>query len=68
MLCNLMNKLKTHNTFYGKRWTPLAVAHSWHRDGLEEILTPRAHGQSPLALPPSPYLCLPFMSIVKIAR
>lgn len=49
-------------------WTPLAVAHSWHRDGLEDILTPRAQGQSSLALSPSPYLCLPFMSIVKIAR
>ncbi|XP_052199025.1 probable E3 ubiquitin-protein ligase XBOS32 [Diospyros lotus] len=47
-------------------WKPLMVAQSWHRDWLEEIL-----GSMPKDKPqllPSPYLCLPLMSIVKIAR
>ncbi|GFQ01205.1 probable E3 ubiquitin-protein ligase xbos32 [Phtheirospermum japonicum] len=47
-------------------WTPLMVARSWHRDCLEDILS-----QQPRCLPklsPSPYLCLPLMSIVEIAR
>lgn len=48
------------------RWTPLMVARSWHRDGLEEILSARPERQ-PRPLP-SPFLCLPLMSIVKIAR
>lgn len=48
------------------RWTSLMVARSWHRDGLEEILSTRPEKQ-PRPLP-SPFLCLPLMSIVKIAR
>lgn len=47
-------------------WTPLAVAQSWHRDCLEEILSTRTENRPQLL--PSPYLCLPLMSIVKIAR
>ncbi|CAA0820010.1 E3 ubiquitin-protein ligase XBAT32 [Striga hermonthica] len=48
------------------RWTPLMVARSWHRDCLEHILTPGSGGEKRLS--PSPYLCLPLMSIVEIAR
>ncbi|KAL2586603.1 hypothetical protein GLYMA_13G091900v4 [Glycine max] len=47
-------------------WTPLMVARSWHRDWLEDILkTPPA---DPLQVLPSPYISLPLMSIVRIAR
>ncbi|KAH7845644.1 hypothetical protein Vadar_004332 [Vaccinium darrowii] len=48
------------------KWTPLMVTHSWHRDGLEEILSTKLEEQPQLL--PSPFLCLPLMSIVKIAR
>jgi len=42
------------------------VARSWHRDWLEDILkTPPAE---PLQVLPSPYISLPLMSIVRIAR
>ncbi|KAL4589971.1 hypothetical protein LXL04_002884 [Taraxacum kok-saghyz] len=52
-----------------KGWTPLAVAQSWNRDWLEEVLTaPPQHHHQPPPPPPSPYLCLPLMSVVKIAR
>ncbi|KAF3452860.1 hypothetical protein FNV43_RR03293 [Rhamnella rubrinervis] len=47
-------------------WTPLMVARSWHRTWLEDILTTQPEGQS--QSPPSPYLSLPLMSIIKIAR
>ncbi|KAL1548899.1 putative E3 ubiquitin-protein ligase xbos32 [Salvia divinorum] len=47
-------------------WTPLMVARSWHRDSVEEILSQRPAGRPRLC--PSPYLCLPLMSIVEIAR
>ncbi|KAM7268732.1 hypothetical protein ACFE04_010898 [Oxalis oulophora] len=47
-------------------WTPLMVARSWHRDCLEEILSTESEEQSQII--PSPYLSLPLMSIVKIAR
>uniref|UniRef100_A0A5B7A0U2 RING-type E3 ubiquitin transferase n=1 Tax=Davidia involucrata TaxID=16924 RepID=A0A5B7A0U2_DAVIN len=47
-------------------WTPLMVARSWHRDWLEEVLSTPPERQ--LQLLPSPYLCLPLLSIVKIAR
>uniref|UniRef100_M4DV71 RING-type E3 ubiquitin transferase n=1 Tax=Brassica campestris TaxID=3711 RepID=M4DV71_BRACM len=50
-------------------WTPLMVARSWHRNCLEEVLNPTT--EQPLSqLPkvPSPFLCLPLMSIVKIAQ
>lgn len=47
-------------------WTPLMVARSWHRHWLEGILSRRPEGR-PLILP-SPYLSLPLMSMVKIAR
>ncbi|KAK6127022.1 hypothetical protein DH2020_039238 [Rehmannia glutinosa] len=47
-------------------WTPLKVARSWHRDWLEDILTQESGGERRLS--PSPYLCLPLMSIVEIAR
>ncbi|XP_020871902.1 E3 ubiquitin-protein ligase XBAT32 [Arabidopsis lyrata subsp. lyrata] len=45
------------------------VARSWHRNWLEEILNPTTE-QPQLHLPnvPSPFLCLPLMSIVKIAQ
>lgn len=49
-----------------KGWTPGAVARSWHRDWLEEVLTAQPEGQAPTSS--SPYLCLPLMSVVKIAR
>ncbi|KAH0906705.1 hypothetical protein HID58_038532 [Brassica napus] len=51
-------------------WTPLMVARSWHRDWLEETLNPTTE-QQPQSHPPkvpSPFLCLPLMSIVKIAQ
>lgn len=52
-----------------QRWMPLMVARSWHRDGLEEILSTDQEGQSQILQSlPSPYLSLPLMSIVKIAR
>lgn len=42
------------------------VARSWHKNWLEDILkTPPAEQ---LQVLPSPYLSLPIMSIVKIAR
>ncbi|XP_010452736.1 PREDICTED: E3 ubiquitin-protein ligase XBAT32 isoform X2 [Camelina sativa] len=50
-------------------WTPLMVARSWHRNWLEEILNPTT--EQPQSHPPnvpSPFLCLPLMSIVKIAQ
>ncbi|XP_027176866.1 probable E3 ubiquitin-protein ligase XBOS32 isoform X1 [Coffea eugenioides] len=47
-------------------WSPLMVARSWHREWLEEILSRRPEGQP--RLQPSPYICLPLMSIVNIAR
>ncbi|KAL3643115.1 putative E3 ubiquitin-protein ligase xbos32 [Castilleja foliolosa] len=55
--------LTTENT---NGWTPLMVARSWHRDCLEDILSQQPR-RSP-KLNPSPYLCLPLMSIVEIAR
>ncbi|GAA0161703.1 homeodomain transcription factor [Lithospermum erythrorhizon] len=47
-------------------WTPLMVARSWNQDRLEEILNKDPDDQP--SVPPSPYLCLPLMSIVTIAR
>ncbi|XP_043711685.1 probable E3 ubiquitin-protein ligase XBOS32 [Telopea speciosissima] len=47
-------------------WTPLMVARSWHRDWLEGILNECPQGQPRIL--PSPYLSLPLMSIVRIAR
>ncbi|KAL6534744.1 putative E3 ubiquitin-protein ligase xbos32 [Orobanche gracilis] len=47
-------------------WTPLMVARSWQRDWLEDILAQESSGIR--RLNPSPYLCLPLMSIVEIAR
>ncbi|WZZ31620.1 hypothetical protein YC2023_015021 [Brassica napus] len=50
-------------------WTPLMVARSWHRNCLEEVLNPTTEQpQSQLPKVPSPFLCLPLMSIVKIAQ
>ncbi|CAJ2649670.1 E3 ubiquitin-protein ligase XBAT32 [Trifolium pratense] len=47
-------------------WTPLMVARSWHRSWLEDTLkSPPAEN---LQVLPSPYLSLPIMSIMKIAR
>ncbi|KAJ4763362.1 E3 ubiquitin-protein ligase XBAT32 [Rhynchospora pubera] len=46
--------------------TPLMVARSWHRNGLEGILTKQPETRTNVL--PSPYLSLPLMSIVKIAR
>ncbi|XP_071742144.1 probable E3 ubiquitin-protein ligase XBOS32 [Rutidosis leptorrhynchoides] len=48
-----------------KGWTPLDVARSWHRDWLEEVLIAQPQGETRTY---SPYLCLPLMSVVKIAR
>nr|BAF00241.1 hypothetical protein [Arabidopsis thaliana] len=47
----------------------MMVARSWHRNWLEEILNPTTE-QPQLHLPnvPSPFLCLPLMSIVNIAQ
>ncbi|XP_058113909.1 probable E3 ubiquitin-protein ligase XBOS32 isoform X2 [Magnolia sinica] len=48
-------------------WTPSMVARSWHRNCLNRILNnnnPEGH----LNILPSPYISLPLMSIVKIAR
>jgi len=42
------------------------VGRSWHRDSLEEILSRSSESQPQLS--PSPYLCLPLMSIVNISR
>ncbi|KAK8953273.1 putative E3 ubiquitin-protein ligase XBOS32 [Platanthera guangdongensis] len=47
-------------------WTPLMVARSWNRNWLEDILS-REQGSASHILP-SPYLSLPLMSIMKIAR
>lgn len=47
-------------------WTPLMVARSWHRDWLEEVLSSNLSNHPQLL--PSPYICLPLMSIIKIAR
>lgn len=49
-----------------KGWTPLMVARSWNRDWLVDILTELPRQQ--LRLGPTPYLCLPLMSIINIAR
>ena len=47
-------------------WTPLMVARSWHKDWLEDTLkTPPTEN---LRVLPSPYISLPLMSIVRIAR
>ncbi|XLT59367.1 hypothetical protein HN873_051971 [Arachis hypogaea] len=47
-------------------WTPLMVACSWNRKWLEDIL--KEPPSKNLEVLPSPYLSLPLMSIVKIAR
>ncbi|XP_019453910.1 PREDICTED: E3 ubiquitin-protein ligase XBAT32-like [Lupinus angustifolius] len=47
-------------------WTPLMVARSWNKNSLEDIL--KAPPAEHLKVLPSPYLSLPLMSIVKIAR
>ncbi|KAK1269806.1 putative E3 ubiquitin-protein ligase XBOS32 [Acorus gramineus] len=47
-------------------WTPLMVARSWHRNWLESILSRQPEGR--LHILPSPYLSIPLMSIMKIAR
>nr|TKW41991.1 hypothetical protein SEVIR_1G354500v2 [Setaria viridis] len=47
-------------------WTPLMVARSWQRNSIEEILSKEP--ESRIRTLPSPYLCLPLMSIMNIAR
>ncbi|XP_047308053.1 E3 ubiquitin-protein ligase XBAT32-like isoform X2 [Impatiens glandulifera] len=47
--------------------TPLMVSRSWHRDWLEQILSPLPQ-PGPTQLLPSPFLSLPLSSMVKIAR
>ncbi|XP_048227982.1 E3 ubiquitin-protein ligase XBAT32 isoform X2 [Ricinus communis] len=47
-------------------WTPLMVARSWHRNQLEEMLSTQPEHQPQVC--PSPYISLPLMSIIKIAR
>ncbi|KAK1434768.1 hypothetical protein QVD17_00519 [Tagetes erecta] len=49
-----------------KGWSPLEVARLWHREWLEEALS--EHQQDRITILPSPYLSLPLMSVVKIAR
>ncbi|CAO2841705.1 unnamed protein product [Amaranthus hypochondriacus] len=46
--------------------TPLMVARSWNRDSILEVLATPQDIQFPTM--PSPYLSLPLMSIIKIAR
>uniref|UniRef100_M8BZV3 Serine/threonine-protein phosphatase 6 regulatory ankyrin repeat subunit B n=1 Tax=Aegilops tauschii TaxID=37682 RepID=M8BZV3_AEGTA len=46
--------------------SPLMVARSWHKTGAEGVLSKQPEGR--LLILPSPYLSLPLMSIVKIAR
>ncbi|KAL6659147.1 hypothetical protein ACP70R_003187 [Stipagrostis hirtigluma subsp. patula] len=46
--------------------TPLMVARSWHKSSVEGILSKPP--ESRMRILPSPYLCLPLMSILKIAR
>ncbi|XP_071716121.1 E3 ubiquitin-protein ligase XBAT32-like [Rutidosis leptorrhynchoides] len=48
-----------------KGWTALDVARSWHRDWLEDVLIEQPQNEAQAS---SPYLCLPLMSVVKIAR
>lgn len=47
-------------------WIPLMVARSWNRDSILEILSTPQDVHLPAM--PSPYLCLPLMSIIEIAR
>ncbi|WOL13876.1 hypothetical protein Cni_G22656 [Canna indica] len=47
-------------------WTPLMVARSWHRNSLEGILSKQPNGH--MKILPSPYISLPLMSIMRIAR
>ncbi|CAL9110879.1 unnamed protein product [Musa textilis] len=47
-------------------WTPLMVARSWHRNWLEGILSNQPDHRAKIL--PSPYLSLPLMSIMRIAR
>ncbi|OEL17649.1 putative E3 ubiquitin-protein ligase XBOS35 [Dichanthelium oligosanthes] len=46
--------------------TPRDVACSWHKSSVQGILSKQPEGR--IRILPSPYLCLPLMSIVKIAR
>ncbi|XP_078443563.1 putative E3 ubiquitin-protein ligase XBOS32 isoform X2 [Wolffia australiana] len=46
--------------------TPLMIARSWHRHWLEGILSKQPESRGRIL--PSPYLSLPLMSILKIAR
>ncbi|KAH0885423.1 hypothetical protein HID58_061519 [Brassica napus] len=56
-------------TFDGQRWMSLMVSPSWHTNWLEEIYNSTTDQlQSHLPKAPSPYLCLPLMSIAKIAQ
>lgn len=48
-------------------WTPLHVARLWRRHWLEPSLSPDSEAPMP-AIPPSRFLALPLMSIVRIAR
>lgn len=61
----LMARGASLTTENAKGWTPLDVARLWHRDWLEEVLVEQPQIE---ASTPSPYLCLPLMSVVKIAR
>ncbi|KAK4772801.1 hypothetical protein SAY86_014576 [Trapa natans] len=45
--------------------TPLMVSQSWHRNSLKDVLTKPPEQRPTL---PSPYISLPLMSIIKIAR
>lgn len=54
------------NSVHDCSWTPLMVARSWHRNWLEGILSRQPEAR--ILTPPSPYLSLPLMSIMGIAR
>ncbi|CAD6247195.1 unnamed protein product [Miscanthus lutarioriparius] len=51
---------------FAAKLTPLLVARSWHKTSIEGILSKQPENR--MRILPSPYLCLPLMSIVKIAR
>lgn len=70
-LCDLKLGMYSHSNdqkFFlcAKSWTPLMVARSWHKNWLEGILSKQPEGRTRVL--PSPYLALPLMSIVRIAR
>nr|XP_018678644.1 PREDICTED: probable E3 ubiquitin-protein ligase XBOS32 isoform X2 [Musa acuminata subsp. malaccensis] len=60
----ILMKVQIDDTF--PCWTPLMVARSWHRNWLEGILSNQPDHR--VKILPSPYMSLPLMSIMRIAR